>query len=114
MENQFDFLAIEAAYEASIVKEEGKPDYSTLTAEAIESITWPLAVNEELKATDEQGDLCTIVNTGSEIHYIHRSNREEWQAGVIEFKVPLVANNEDATQTEPSQETQPEAETAVN
>lgn len=73
------------------------------TIEAIEAITWPLAVNEELKALDEQGDLVTIVNTGSEIHYIHRSNREEGQAGVVEFKVPVVVNNEEA-QEESAQE----------
>lgn len=89
MENQFDYQAVEKLHA------EGNA-----TVEAIEAITWPLAVNEELKATDEQGDLCTIVNTGSEIHYIHRSNREEGQAGVVEFKVPLVVNNEESAQEE--------------
>ena len=80
MENQFNRQLLESAER---------------TVEAIETITWPLAVNQELKALDDQGDLCTIVNTGSEIHYIHRSNREEGQAGVVEFKVPLVVNNEE-------------------
>lgn len=80
MENTFDWKAVEALPEK--------------TVEAIEAITWPLKLNEELKATDGQGDLVTIVRTKDVdevevIEYIHRSNREEWQGWVVKFTVTV-------------------------
>ena len=84
MENQFDYLAVEAL--------EAK------TVENIFAITGEIAINQELKALDAEWDLVTITNTGVELHYIHRSNKLEWQTGVVEFKVPLVVNNEEVAE----------------
>lgn len=75
MENQFDYKAIEAL--------------EARTIEAVEAITWPLAVNEELKATDEQGDLIYVRKEADKLMYRHTSNREEGQAGVVAFDIPL-------------------------
>ena len=59
------------------------------TIEAIEAITWPLVVGDNLKATDEQGDLISLLVENDKIVYSHMSNREEWQAGVVHFELPF-------------------------
>lgn len=97
---EFDRKAIEAAHKASVVKEEWKPDYHTFTVAQLEAITWPLVVGDNLKATDEQGDLVSLLVENDKIVYDHMSNRQEWQAGVIHFELPF--NNE--VQEEPAQE----------
>lgn len=79
MENQFENTFDWKAIEALEVK----------TPESIFAITGEIKVNEELKAFDEQGDLVYIRNEWDKLLYAHTSNREEWQAGVVTFEVPL-------------------------
>lgn len=75
MEKQFNRQAIEAL--------------EVKTVEAIEAITWPLVVGDDLKATDEQGDLISLLVENDKIVYSHMSNRQEWQAGVVHFELPF-------------------------
>ena len=59
------------------------------TVEAIEAITGVLNVGDELKAFDEQNDLIYLRKESDKLIYAHTSNREEWQAGVVHFELPL-------------------------
>lgn len=70
------------------------------TIEAIEAITWPLAIGDNLKATDEQWDLVSLLVENDKIVYDRMSNWGELQAGVVHFELPF--NNE--AQEEPAQE----------
>lgn len=85
MENQFNWQAIEKLHA------EGNA-----TVESIEAITWPLVVGDDLKATDEQGDLISLLVENDKIVYSHMSNREEWQAGVVHFELPF--NGQEVTE----------------
>lgn len=96
MEKEFDRKTIEAVYKAGIVEEEWKPDHSTFTVAQLEAITWPLIVGDDLKATDEQGDLISLLVENDKIVYSHMSNREEWQAGVVHFELPF--NEQEVTE----------------
>lgn len=111
MENQFEREKVEKLHKSG-----------EATAEAIEAITGVLVLDQELKGSDADGDFVVIKRTNNketgnpEIQYIRTSNPNDHDGvddGTYSFTIPYVVNNE-ATQTEPSQETQPEAETAVN
>lgn len=93
MENQFDRKAIEALEERTI--------------EAVEAITWPLNVGDDLKSFDEQGDLVYVRKENDKIIYNHTSNRQEGQPWVVYFELPLVAVE---TAQEAQTEVQPEVE----
>lgn len=81
----------------------------TRTVEAIEAITWPLVVGDDLKAFDEQGDLVYLRKENAKLIYNHTSNREEGQPWVVYFELPLVVNNEE---TKEETETPAEPESA--
>lgn len=78
MPKEFDRKAIEAL--------------EVKTIEAIEAITWPLVVGDNLKATDEQGDLVSLLVENDKIVYDRMSDRGEMRAEVVHFELPL--NNE--------------------
>lgn len=88
--NTFDFKKIEELY-----------NNGEITKAGIESITWKLEFNKELKTEDEQGDLVTIIRTKNAdgfdvIEYARRTTREENDA----FAFTLVMGEEvDETQT---------------
>lgn len=82
MKKQFNWQAIEAL--------------EVKTVEAIQAITWPLVVGDDLKATDEQWDLISLLVENDKIVYSHMSNREEGQAGVVHFELPFNEPNEPA------------------
>lgn len=77
IQNQFDRARVEKLHVESTV-EGAEP----LTLAAIEEITWELVYNQELKATDFDGDLVTIIKTSTPegkniVRYDRRSNRTD-------------------------------------